>query len=285
MWAVDERFERILLESRASLFLGPDGHGGMLAALAKSGCLADAQQRGLQHFFYGQIDNPLLQVCDELFLGSHVLAGSEMTTQVVQKRDPLERVGNVVSVDGQVQVIEYSDLPAEYARQTNPDGSLKLWAGNLAVHALDVDFLARCSRQKGALPFHMAKKKVQCLDESGNLVEPEKPNALRFERFIFDLLPHARQALVVEVDPAEAFAPVKNSDDEPTDSPRTAKEAMIALHRRWLEEAGVKFVGNPAVEVNPFWAANGDEVKQRLPRGMTVDQPTYFSPDGPRVFA
>ena len=150
MWAVDDRFERILLESPGSLFLGPDGHGGMLAALAKSGCLADAQRRGLEHFFYGQIDNPLLQVCDELFLGSHVLAGSEMTTQVVQKRDPLERVGNVVSIDGKVQVIEYSDLPEEFARQTNPDGSLKLWAGNLAVHAFDVEFLARCSAQRKA---------------------------------------------------------------------------------------------------------------------------------------
>src|SRR5206468_8204184 len=128
MWAVDERFERILLESPGSLFLGPDGHGGMLAALAKSGCLADARRRGVQQFFYGQIDNPLLQVCDELFLGSHVLAGSEMTTQVVRKREALERVGNVVSVDRQMMVIEYSDLPDEFARQTNADGSLKFWA-------------------------------------------------------------------------------------------------------------------------------------------------------------
>src|SRR5262245_19889793 len=232
MWAVDDRFERILLESPGSLFVGPDGHGGMLAALAKSGCLADAERRGIKYFFYGQIDNPLLQVCDELFLGSHVLSGSEMTTQVVRKRNPLERVGNVVAVDGKVQMIEYSDLPAEFARQTNPDGSLKLWAGNLAVHAFDVAFLNRAAKQKSALPFHYAKKKVACLDDRGNIVEPDKPNAIRFERFIFDLLPLARQALVVEVDPAEAFAPVKNSDDEATDNPRTAKTAMVALDRR-----------------------------------------------------
>jgi UDP-N-acetylglucosamine/UDP-N-acetylgalactosamine diphosphorylase len=285
MWAVDDRFERILLESPSSLFLGPDGHGGMLAALAKSGCLADAQQRGVRHFFYGQIDNPLLQVCDELFLGSHVLAGSEMTTQVVEKRDPLERVGNVVAIDGKVQVIEYSDLPEEYARHTNAAGRLKLWAGNLAVHAFDVELLTRSARQKGALPFHVAKKKVRCLDQAGNAVEPEQPNAIRFERFIFDLLPHARQALVVEVDPAEAFAPVKNSDDEPTDSPRTAKAAMIALHQRWLADAGARFVGEQAVEINPLWAGNAEEVRQKLPVGTTIAEPTYFSPAGPRVFA
>lgn len=284
MWAVDDRFEKLLLESPGSLFTGPDGHGGMLAALVKSGCLADAQQRGIQHFFYGQIDNPLLQVCDELFLGSHVLAGSEMTTQVVQKRDPLERVGNVARIDGQVQVIEYSDLPEEAARMTNPDGSLKLWAGNLAVHALGVDFLARCAKQKGALPFHVAKKKVPYVNESGETIEPERPNAIRFERFIFDLLPLARQALVVEVDPAEAFAPVKNSDDEPTDNPKFARAAMMAQARRWLREAGATVADDVPVEINPLWAAEGEDVRRQLKPGTIVTRATYFSPDGPQEF-
>jgi UDP-N-acetylglucosamine/UDP-N-acetylgalactosamine diphosphorylase len=284
MWAVDDRFEKLLLESPGSLFAGPDGHGGMLAALNKSRCLADAQERGIQHFFYGQIDNPLLQVCDELFLGSHLLAGSEMTTQVVRKRDPLERVGNVVAIDGKVQVIEYSDLPEDSARQTNADGSLKLWAGNLAVHAFDVEFLARCAGRKGALPFHYAKKKVPCVDQTGNVVESERPNAIRFERFIFDLLPLARQALVVEVDPAEAFAPVKNSDDEPTDNPRIAKAAMMAQARRWLRGAGAGVADDVPVEINPLWAAGGEEVRSKLPPGTAITRPTYFAPGGPQEF-
>jgi UDP-N-acetylglucosamine/UDP-N-acetylgalactosamine diphosphorylase len=276
MWAVDDRFERILLERGDSLFAGPDGHGGMLVAFSKSGCLADAQQRGAKHIFYGQIDNPLLQVCDELFLGSHVLAGSEMTTQVVRKREALERVGNVVSIDGNVQVIEYSDLPDQFARQTNADGSLKLWAGNLAVHAFDLDFLARIANQRDALPFHTAKKKVSCLDAAGNVVEPEKPNAIRFERFIFDLLPLAKNALVVEADPAEAFAPVKNSDAEATDNPRLAKQAMMAQARRQLRAAGVEVADNVAVEINPLWASTAEEMKRRLPAGFRISKPTYF---------
>jgi UDP-N-acetylglucosamine/UDP-N-acetylgalactosamine diphosphorylase len=273
MWAVDDRFERILLESPGSLFLGPDGHGGMLAALHKSGCLADMQRRGITQIFYGQIDNPLLQVCDELFLGSHLLAGSEMTTQVVKKRDPLERVGNVVSIDGKVQVIEYSDLPEEFARQTNSDGSLKLWAGNLAVHAFDLAFLARAAAQKGALPFHLAKKAVPYVGNDGKIVEPDKPNAIRFERFIFDLLPLAKQALIVEVDPAEAFAPVKNSDDEPTDNPRLAKEAMMAQARRSLRARGAIVADDMPVEVNPLWDGT-------LAPGTVISQPTYFAPVG-----
>ncbi|HEY2411474.1 MAG TPA: UTP--glucose-1-phosphate uridylyltransferase [Pirellulaceae bacterium] len=276
MWAVDAQFERILLERLDSLFLGPDGHGGMLAGFSKSGCLADAQQRGIKHIFYGQIDNPLLQVCDELFLGSHILAGSEMTTQVVKKRDPLERVGNVVSIDGKVQVIEYSDLPEQFARQTNADGGLKVWAGNLAVHAFAVDFLARVANQRDALPFHTAKKKVSCLDAAGNVSEPEKPNAIRFEKFIFDLLPLAKNALVVEADAAEAFAPVKNSDEEPTDNPRLAKEAMMAQGRRQLRAAEVDVADNVAVEISPLWASTVDQIRERLHPATRIDTATYF---------
>jgi UDP-N-acetylglucosamine/UDP-N-acetylgalactosamine diphosphorylase len=284
MWALDDRWERILLETPGSLFLGPDGHGGMLAALAKRGCLADAERRGIQHFFYGQIDNPLTQVCDELLLGSHALAESEMTTQVVRKREPLERVGNVVSIDGHVQVIEYSDLPDESARQSNADGSLKLWAGNLAIHVMASEFLARWSKEPDSLPFHTAHKKVPHLGPDGKLVEPVKPNAIRFERFIFDLLPLARQALVVESDPAEAFAPVKNSAAERTDNPRTSKAALIALHTRWLREAGATVAGGVPVEINPLWAGNADEVCQRIQPGIVIDRPTYFAPDGPRTY-
>jgi UDP-N-acetylglucosamine/UDP-N-acetylgalactosamine diphosphorylase len=208
-----------------------------------------------------------------------------MTTQVVRKRDPLERVGNVASIDGRVQVIEYSDLPDESARQTNSDGSLKLWAGNLAIHVMSVDFLSRCAKQPDALPFHTAHKKVPYVGDDGKLVEPEEPNAIRFERFIFDLLPLARQALVVEADPAEAFAPVKNSDDEKTDNPRTAKAAMIALHTRWLREAGAEVRDGVAVEINPLWAASTEEVRRRIKPGMTIDRPTYFAPDGPQTEA
>lgn len=282
MWAVDEPFERILLASRGSLFLGPDGHGGMLSALARSGSLAAAGRRGIRHFFYGQIDNPLLQVCDPLLVGGHIQAGSQMTTQVVRKRDPLERVGNVVTIGNQTHVIEYSDLPPEIARQTNPDGSLALWAGNLAVHLFDREFLEAMSTQADALPFHRALKKVPVVDSTGQLVDPQRPNAIRFERFIFDLLPWAKQALVVEADPAEAFAPVKNADGEPTDTPTTARRAMIARDMRLLASAGVSVAAGVAVEVNPLWATTAEEIRHKLPPGTRVERPTYFAEDGPQ---
>src|SRR4029079_1321582 len=129
----------------------------------------------------------LLQICDPALLGYHLLADSEMTTQVVHKRDAMERVGNVVEIDGQTQIIEYSDLPEEAARRLTPAGGLQLWAGNIAVHVFDVEFLARQVVETTGQPIHRAFKKVPYIDDSGRVVEPASPNAIKFEKFIFDL--------------------------------------------------------------------------------------------------
>src|SRR5262249_47378788 len=99
MPAVDAATGKILLAAKGHVALSPDGHGGMLAALEHSGGLADIERRGIEHLFYFQVDNPLAQVCDVIFLGYHILLPSEMTTLAIAKREPRERVGNVVAID------------------------------------------------------------------------------------------------------------------------------------------------------------------------------------------
>ncbi len=124
MPAVDAESGQVLLESPGRIATSPDGHGGMLAALLCSGGLDDIARRGIRHLFYLQVDNPLVDICGREFVGYHLLAGAELSTQVIAKRDPLERVGNVVQIDGRLMVIEYSDLPDEAAKRRNADGSL-----------------------------------------------------------------------------------------------------------------------------------------------------------------
>jgi UDP-N-acetylglucosamine/UDP-N-acetylgalactosamine diphosphorylase len=277
MYAVDAESFRVLLASPDKIFTGPDGHGGMLAALVKNGILAEARRRGIEQFFYGQIDNPLLTVCDPELIGCHLLSQSELTTQVATKTDPAEKVGVVVEVAGRTQIIEYVDLPDEAAKERLPDGSLKFWAGNIAVHVFDTAFLERTASQADALRFHTSRKKVPFVNEAGELIHPSSPNAIRFERFIFDLLPLAKNALVVEVDKAQAFAPVKNDDSAPTDSPTTARRAMISQSAKLLHEADVSVAPNVAVEVNPLWALDAEEARQKLQPGTSITTPTYLS--------
>ena len=277
MPAVDAQTGKLLLESPGRLALSPDGHGGLIQAMARSGALQDAQNRGLEHFFYFQVDNPLVPVCDPAFLGWHRLAQSEMTTLVIAKRHPLERVGNVVSVDGRLYVIEYSDLPEKLAQRRSPDGSLLLWAGSIAVHAIRVDFLARMAERADQLPFHRARKKVPYLDASGRPVQPDRPNAIKFERFLFDILPYAERAIVVEGDPAECFAPLKNAPGAAEDTPESVQAQMSALYTKWLRLAGAEVADGVPVEISPLFALDAQELRGKIPPGARICQPTYFA--------
>jgi UDP-N-acetylglucosamine/UDP-N-acetylgalactosamine diphosphorylase len=279
MPALDAQTGKILLAGQGQIALSPDGHGGMLAALASSGLLGRFAKDGIRHLYYGQIDNPLLGVCDPEFLGYHLLAQSEMTTQVVRKTDSAERVGVLAQVDGKMSVIEYSDLPTAAAAERDPAGALKFWAGSIAVHAMDVEFLQRVANDASSLPFHRALKKVPYLGEDGELVEPEKPNALKFERFIFDLLPSAKNAIVVEGKRQECFGPVKNADGAASDTPTTARTLMSCQHRQMLIDAGAQVAENAVVEIHPGFALDAEELKSKLTPGANYQGKVYLAPD------
>ncbi len=277
MPAVDAVTGQLLLASPQSLALSPDGHGGTLAALAKHGCLDNAQSRGIEQLFYFQVDNPLSQICDPEFIGYHLLSESELTTQVVAKQRPEEKVGVAVQIGDEVRILEYSNLTEEATRRTDETGGLALWAGNTAVHVFNLQFLQRMVEQAGTLPYHRARKKVPYIDESGTLVETDEPNAIKFERFIFDLLPHAKNAVVVEVDPACGFAPVKNEPGAATDSPETSRAAILALHRRWLEAAGADVAGDAEIELGPTFALNQEDVTRRIESGQGFAETAYLA--------
>ncbi len=276
MPAVDSETGKLLLESKGRLFASPNGHGGMVQAFSDHGCLELLKSKGIESIFYGQIDNPLLQVCDALTLGYHHQLKSEMTSQVVRKIAATQKVGNVVSLDGKIQIIEYSDLPEAYAKQTDAEGKLKLWAGSIAVHVFETKFLERMIGQPESLPYHQASKKVPFVDDLGNAVEPGEPNAIKFEKFIFDLLPFAQNALAVEVLPRDGFAAVKNAAPAETETPETTQSAMMDLYRRWLDGIGVHVEPDVQVEISPLFAFNEKHLGRKIIETNTVIEPTYF---------
>jgi UDP-N-acetylglucosamine/UDP-N-acetylgalactosamine diphosphorylase len=286
MPAVDRRTGKILLADKGHVALSPDGHGGTLRALAAPGpagapsCLEEMRRQGIRTLFYFQVDNPLVQVADPSFLGLHRRAEAEVSFKVVEKVHPEERVGVVVEVDGRPQVIEYSDLPADLAERRAPDGGLELWAGSIAIHAFERDFVERLATGDARLPFHRAYKKVPYLDADGRRVEPAEPNAVKFETFIFDALPMAGRYAVVETDRAVEFEPLKNATGP--DSPATVRQRMSDLFAGWLEGAGAKVMRRPdgtvpfGIEISPLYALDTAELKAKLTPGMVVEGPLYL---------
>jgi UDP-N-acetylglucosamine/UDP-N-acetylgalactosamine diphosphorylase len=117
---------------------------------------------------------------------------------------------------------------------------------------------------------------VPYINDAGELVEPHKPNALKFERFIFDLLPHAQNPVVAEYAEDDVFAPVKNAPGANRDTPEYVQRFMVAQHRRWLEAAGTRVADGVAVEISPLWALDAEGVAARTDRPKTIDKPTYL---------
>jgi UDP-N-acetylglucosamine/UDP-N-acetylgalactosamine diphosphorylase len=275
MPALDAETGRVLLSAPGQIAVSPDGHGGMLAALARSGALDEIRRRNLRQLFYFQVDNPVVDVCGPEFIGYHLLSGAEFSTQVVAKHDPRDRVGNVVQVDGRLTVIEYIELPDDVAERRNPDGSLTVWAGSIAVHMMDVELLRRLAGTIEGLPFHIAHKKVAYIDPAGRRIEPADPNAIKFEQFIFDLMPRAQRAIVVEVDAERAFAPVKNASGT-SGTPEIARAQLAANAREWLRAAGAEVADDVPVEISPLFALDTEELATKIPPGTRITTPTYL---------
>jgi UDP-N-acetylglucosamine/UDP-N-acetylgalactosamine diphosphorylase len=285
MPAVDRKSGKVLLSGKGEVSLNPGGHGGTLAALAAAGprgepsCLDEMAERGVRTIFYFQVDNPLVEVADPAFIGLHRQTGADLSFKVIEKISPDEKLGVVVSVDGTPQVIEYSDLPAALAERREPDGRLQLWAGSIAVHLFERSFIESL-RGGHDLPFHRAVKKVPYIDSTGKLVEPAEPNAVKFERFIFDALPMAGRTTMVETDRAVEFEPLKNATGP--DSPATVRQRMSDLFAGWLEYAGATVPRRAdgsvpfGIEISPLFALDAAELKSLIKPGMVIEGPIYL---------
>ncbi|MCX7934373.1 MAG: UTP--glucose-1-phosphate uridylyltransferase, partial [Planctomycetota bacterium] len=149
----------LLLANKCHLAMNPDGHGGALPALAHSGALADMRRRGIEIVSYFQVDNPLVNICDPIFLGYHLLADAEMSLKVVEKRTPHEKVGHPCAQNGRLAIIEYTEMPRHLAEARDRRGRLRFWAGSIAIHLFQVSFLERLAAEV-SLPWHRADKKI-----------------------------------------------------------------------------------------------------------------------------
>ncbi|MDP1581430.1 MAG: UDPGP type 1 family protein [Candidatus Didemnitutus sp.] len=277
---------KIMLEAKDAMAMSPDGHGGSLRALHRSGALDVMEQAGVDILSYFQVDNPLVRCIDAEFVGHHLLAQSEMSSKMVPKAYAEEKVGLFCVQNDKLAVVEYSDVPMELQRETDASGALRFSAGSIAIHLIDREFARRMAAGGEAveLPFHRADKKIPTLDATGNPVKPAKINGVKFELFVFDALPFARNPIVIETARADDFSPVKNADG--VDSPETCRADQQRQFARWLRAAGAELfvdaAGMPqhALEISPLFGYDAETVAEswrRLVPSPNLQQPLYLS--------
>lgn len=259
---------KILLDQKHRVAFSPDGHGGSLLALRRSGALAEMAQAGIEYISYFQVDNPLVKPIDPLFIGLHDITSSQMSSKTIPKADDLERVGNFVLGDGKLMVIEYSDLPEQLARLKDESGRRRFDAGSIAIHVLSREFVEQMTHDeaKFGLPWHRAVKKVPFVDAAGKRIEPDAPNAIKLEAFIFDAIPLATKSIVLQTIRSEEFSPVKNATG--VDSAETSRRDMNRRVAHWFHSAGFDAPRRPdgepdgQFEISPLLALDGAHLRE-----------------------
>ncbi len=254
MWPGMTKDGKIILDRPGHIFMSPDGHGGLLAALRRSGALDDMRARGIKSVFFFQVDNPLVEIADPAFIGYHVLQKSEYSLKLCAKRDPFEKVGIPMQFGKTYRMVEYTEMTKEQCLREK-DGKLYFLYGSPAIHVFDRAFLAREAAK--AMPLHLAFKKIPFV-EKGKVVQPKEPNGYKFEKFIFDILPKAKRAAFLAFDPKEEFSPVKNA--EGSDSPATCRADLRAKWTKWLSEIGVTVPKGLPIEIDPVYALDAKDL-------------------------
>lgn len=211
---------KILVNQEGFVKLAADGHGGVFKSMVRSGVLKDLNARNVDWLVIGPVDNPLINMADPIFLGVTASKNCMAAGKSVVKANPEERVGVFCKRNKKPSVIEYTEISQEMCNLRDKNGELVFGESNVNCNLFNMKRINEVAENE--LPYHAAHKKADYIDENGKLVVAEKPNAYKYETFIFDAFESMESMAILRVKREEEFAPVKNA--EGVDSPATSRE-------------------------------------------------------------
>ena len=213
---------KIMLETKDTPALSPNGNGGWFGSMMKAGLGEDLKKRGVEWLNIYAVDNVLQRIADPVFVGATILSGVNCGAKVICKNNPYEKVG-VLCMDGtQPDIIEYYELTDEMANQKDENGELAYIYGAIMNYLFRLSKLEEIVNNK--IPVHIVEKKIECLCEDGVTRKPEKENGKKFETLAVDLIKPMGSVLPFEVVREKEFAPIKNKTG--VDSVESARELL-----------------------------------------------------------
>lgn len=213
---------RLMLSAPGVISTAPNGNGGWYASMENTGLLHELRQSSIEWLNVFAVDNVLQSIADPCFIGAVIESGHVSGAKVVAKAAPDEKVGVLCLEDGRPSIVEYYEMTEEMRTLREPDGNLSYRFGVILNYLFRVDQLEETLNCK--MPLHKVFKKIRYMDESGNTVRPEAPNAYKFETLALDLVKLQKNCLAYEVEREKEFAPIKNKTG--VDSVDTARELL-----------------------------------------------------------
>ena len=213
---------KIILETKDTPALSPNGNGGWFASMQRAGLCEDLHKRGVEWLNIYAVDNVLQRIADPVFVGATILSGVNCGAKAIFKTEPHEKVG-VLCMDGdQPDIIEYYELTDEMANQRDENGDLVYSYGVIMNYLFRLTKLEEIVDKK--IPVHIVEKKIECLCADGVTRKPEKENGKKFEALAVDLIKLMGSVLPYEVVREKEFAPIKNKTG--VDSVESARELL-----------------------------------------------------------
>lgn len=209
---------KVLVDEKGFVKLASDGHGGVFESMDKSGVLEQMKKEGTEWVFVGGVDNVLVKMVDNTLIGLAESKNCLAAGKSLIKANEKEKVGVFCMRNGKPSVIEYSEISDELAELKDENGELVYSESHILCNMFNMKRLEMISKNK--LPYHVAKKKANYMNEKGKIITAKEPNAYKFESFIFDAFTSLDSMVIMRVKREEEFAPVKNA--EGVDSPETA---------------------------------------------------------------
>ena len=209
---------KLVINSEYRIKYAASGNGTIYEAMLNDGIIDDMKKKGIKWVFIGSVDNALLNMVDPMLLGLTKKRGTEIASKTIVKNSPYEKVGVFCKKNGKPGVIEYSEIPESLIEEVDEHGELMYGESHIMCNLYTLDAIEKIANVE--LPYHSAHKKVDFMQEDGNMFFAKEPNGYKYEAFIFDGFELFDDITLYRGKREENFAPVKNA--EGVDSPETA---------------------------------------------------------------
>lgn len=212
---------KIILDNLYTLKEGSNGNGDIFRAFYKAGLLQTISN--INWFAISGIDNILLEIIDPIFLGIMANNKSDVAAKSIAKKEIDSKDWVFANIDNKANIVNPQNLTIEMLNSKNEMGKYNYNQINILSHIFDKKTFIKAIKLK--LPYHIAFKKNDYINEEGVKTVPSAPNTFKFEKFIFDAFKISKNFTLLEVKKEDEFAPIKAFTGEET--PEIALEMYL----------------------------------------------------------